>query len=128
MYIYTLEESLFICYKQSNENPLLVAFSQRTHSLNWIEDEAFKDNETINNLIDYEDGQEEADSFRVDKIYAGIQLFNKLEKYFLKIDSHSERSMRFQEEFQPFISDCRDIYKQVTILLSSQKLHYGAKK
>ncbi|GFY26554.1 hypothetical protein TNCV_2878841 [Trichonephila clavipes] len=37
----------------------------------------------------YEDGQEEPDSARADKIYAGIQLSNKSEKYFLKINKNS---------------------------------------
>ncbi|GFT15826.1 hypothetical protein TNCV_3314341 [Trichonephila clavipes] len=35
-----------------------------------IEDEAFNDSDIINNLIDYEDGQEVPDSLRADKIYA----------------------------------------------------------
>ncbi|GFW42011.1 hypothetical protein TNCV_1904691 [Trichonephila clavipes] len=37
--------------------------------------------------VDYEDGQEEPDSLRADKIYAEIQLSNKLEKHFLEIDT-----------------------------------------
>ncbi|GFW13826.1 hypothetical protein TNCV_1670421 [Trichonephila clavipes] len=36
-----------------------------------IEDEIFKDIDIINNMIDYEDGQEEPDSSRVDKIMQG---------------------------------------------------------
>ncbi|GFX37751.1 hypothetical protein TNCV_3116021 [Trichonephila clavipes] len=43
------------------------AFSQRSSSPLLIEDETFKDSVIINNLIDYEDGQEETDSLRVDK-------------------------------------------------------------
>ncbi|GFU34790.1 hypothetical protein TNCV_2319861 [Trichonephila clavipes] len=38
------------------------------------------------------DGHEEPDSLRADRIYAGIQLSNKAEKHFLKIDTNSERS------------------------------------
>ncbi|GFU31205.1 uncharacterized protein TNCV_1742021 [Trichonephila clavipes] len=64
----------------------------------------------INNMIDYVDGQEEMDSLRADKIYAEIQLSNKLGKHFLKIDTNSERSMKFQEELRSRISDYRDIY------------------
>ncbi|GFU31334.1 uncharacterized protein TNCV_8811 [Trichonephila clavipes] len=64
----------------------------------------------INNMIDYVDGQEEMDSLRADKIYAEIQLSNQLGKHFLKIDTNSERSMKFQEELRSRISDYRDIY------------------
>ncbi|GFT45542.1 uncharacterized protein TNCV_3781581 [Trichonephila clavipes] len=49
--------------------------------------------------MDYENGQEEPDSFRKDKIYAGILLSYKLEKHLLKIDTNSERSMTFQKSF-----------------------------
>ncbi|GFX06443.1 hypothetical protein TNCV_3016771 [Trichonephila clavipes] len=57
-----------------------------------IEDEAVNDSDIINNLIDY-GGQEEPDSMTTDKIYAEIQLYNKLEKHFLK-------TYQFQKEFE----------------------------
>ncbi|GFX20927.1 uncharacterized protein TNCV_79821 [Trichonephila clavipes] len=44
-----------------------VAFSQRSSSPRLIEEENFNDSDIVNNLIDYEDGQEEPDSLRVDK-------------------------------------------------------------
>ncbi|GFW04139.1 hypothetical protein TNCV_2669041 [Trichonephila clavipes] len=44
-----------------------VAFSQRSSSRRLIEDETFNDSDIVNNLIDYEDGQEERDSLRADK-------------------------------------------------------------
>ncbi|GFV80649.1 hypothetical protein TNCV_4618111 [Trichonephila clavipes] len=40
------------------------AFSQHSSSLRLIEDETFNDSGIFNNLIDYEDGQEEPDSLR----------------------------------------------------------------
>ncbi|GFV61224.1 hypothetical protein TNCV_500161 [Trichonephila clavipes] len=44
---------------------------QRSSSLRLIEDETFNDSGIINNLIDYEDGQEEPDSLRADKNMQG---------------------------------------------------------
>ncbi|GFU70166.1 uncharacterized protein TNCV_5057601 [Trichonephila clavipes] len=63
----TLQDALFICYKQSPDNAHSVTFSQRSSSPRLIEDETFNDSDIMNNLIDYEDGQEEPDSLRVDK-------------------------------------------------------------
>ncbi|GFW85552.1 uncharacterized protein TNCV_852041 [Trichonephila clavipes] len=63
----TLQEALFICYKQSPDNAHSVAFSQRSSSPRLTEDEIFNDSNIINNLILYEDGQEEPDSLRADK-------------------------------------------------------------
>ncbi|GFU38426.1 hypothetical protein TNCV_2433861 [Trichonephila clavipes] len=51
----------------SPNNERSVAFSQRSSSPRLIEDETFNDSDTINNLIDNEDGQEEPDSLREDK-------------------------------------------------------------
>ncbi|GFV71150.1 HTH_Tnp_Tc3_2 domain-containing protein [Trichonephila clavipes] len=45
-----------------------VAFSQHANSPCLIEDKTFNDCGTINNLIDYVDGQEELDSLRADKM------------------------------------------------------------
>ncbi|GFS75325.1 uncharacterized protein TNCV_719861 [Trichonephila clavipes] len=67
----TLQEALFICYKQSPDNVHSVAFSQRSSSPLLIEDETFNDSDIINNLMDYEDRQEEPDSLRVDKNMQG---------------------------------------------------------
>ncbi|GFS66784.1 uncharacterized protein TNCV_230041 [Trichonephila clavipes] len=63
----TLQDALFICYKQSPDNAHSVAFSRHSSSSRLIEVETFNDNDIINNLIDYEDGQEEPDSLRADK-------------------------------------------------------------
>lgn len=52
------------------------------------------DNDNISYIIDPADGQEKS----ADKIYAGIQLCSKLESNFLKIDTNSERSLKFQNE------------------------------
>ncbi|GFX43420.1 uncharacterized protein TNCV_4874401 [Trichonephila clavipes] len=52
------EDALFICYKQSPDNAHSVAFPQRSSSPRLIEDETFNYSDFINNLIDYEDGQE----------------------------------------------------------------------
>ncbi|GFT40684.1 uncharacterized protein TNCV_442521 [Trichonephila clavipes] len=87
-----------------------------------MEDETFNDSDIVNNLIDYKEGQEELDSLRVNKIYARLQLSNKLEKHFCKIDTNSERSTKFQNKLQSCISGYRDIYKQRTNQPSSQKL------
>ncbi|GFU00688.1 uncharacterized protein TNCV_4818521 [Trichonephila clavipes] len=87
-----------------------------------IEDETFNDSGIINNLIDYENGHEEPDSLRADTIYAGIQLSEKSEKHFLKIDTNSERSLKFQKKLRSCISGYRDVHKQLTNRPSSQKL------
>ncbi|GFW52184.1 uncharacterized protein TNCV_2426311 [Trichonephila clavipes] len=95
MYIRTLQDARLIGYKQSLDNTRSIAFSQHTSSTHLIDDETFNDSDIINTLIDYEDGQEEPDSLRVDKIYPGMQLSNKLETHFLKIDTSSERRLKF---------------------------------
>ncbi|GFS91576.1 uncharacterized protein TNCV_1139891 [Trichonephila clavipes] len=99
MYIHTLHDALFIGYKQSFDDARSIPFSRRTSSPHLIIDETFNDRDIINNLIDYEDGQEEPD-----KTYAGIQLSNQLEKHFLKICTNPERSLKFQKELQLCIS------------------------
>ncbi|GFT30144.1 hypothetical protein TNCV_3466271 [Trichonephila clavipes] len=61
-----------IAATQSPDNAHSVAFFQRSISPRLIEDETFNDSDIINNLIDYEDGQEEElDSLRVDKNMQG---------------------------------------------------------
>ncbi|GFS90272.1 uncharacterized protein TNCV_508851 [Trichonephila clavipes] len=97
MYIHTLQDALFIGYKQSLDNARSIAFSQRTSSNHLFEHETFNDSDIINNLIGYEHGHEEPDSMREDTIYDGIQFFNKSKKHFLKIDTNSERSLKFQK-------------------------------
>ncbi|GFX82557.1 uncharacterized protein TNCV_2167051 [Trichonephila clavipes] len=122
MYIYIHQGALFICYKQSPEISRSVAFSQRANSQRLIEDDALNNCGIINNLKNYEDGREELDFLRADKIYAGIQLSNKLGKHFHKIDSNFERSMPFQKELRSRISGYRDSCMQMANALSSQKL------
>ncbi|GFU57569.1 hypothetical protein TNCV_3637291 [Trichonephila clavipes] len=53
---YTLQDALFIRYKQSPDNTRSVVFSQRANSPRLIEDETLNDCGIINNLIDYVDG------------------------------------------------------------------------
>ncbi|GFS94468.1 hypothetical protein TNCV_2014841 [Trichonephila clavipes] len=53
------------------DNGLSVAFSQRSSSPRLIADETFNDSDIINNLINYEDEQEEPDSLRVDRNMQG---------------------------------------------------------
>ncbi|GFW92035.1 uncharacterized protein TNCV_2153141 [Trichonephila clavipes] len=127
MFINTLQDAVFICYKQSPDNARSFAFSQRVNSPRLVEDGTFNDSDIINNLIDYEDGH---DSLRVDKIYVGIQVSNKLEKHFLKIDTNSEKSMKFQKELRSCISGYRNIYKQLTdfFVTKTYLLLYGTKK
>ncbi|XP_023289525.1 tigger transposable element-derived protein 1-like, partial [Orussus abietinus] len=87
-----------------------------------IEDQTINDSDIINNLIDYENGQEEPESIIADKIYAGIQISKKLETHFRKIDNNAERSLKFQKELRSCMSRYRDDYKQLTNRPSSQKL------
>ncbi|GFW58953.1 uncharacterized protein TNCV_2830591 [Trichonephila clavipes] len=68
---HTRQDALFIYYKQYPDNEHSVAFSQLSSSPHLIENETFNDSDIINNLIDYEDGQEGPDSLRVDKNMQG---------------------------------------------------------
>ncbi|PRD19947.1 UNVERIFIED_CONTAM: hypothetical protein NCL1_55980 [Trichonephila clavipes] len=63
-YLYPFEFDLI----SLSDNAHSAAFSRRSSSPRLIEDETFNDSDIINNLIDYEDGQEEPDSLRTDKI------------------------------------------------------------
>ncbi|GFT18986.1 uncharacterized protein TNCV_3212211 [Trichonephila clavipes] len=56
--MWTLLDTLFICYEKSPDNAHSVALSQRSSSPRLIEDETFNDSDIINNLINYEEGQE----------------------------------------------------------------------
>ncbi|GFV54973.1 uncharacterized protein TNCV_1663401 [Trichonephila clavipes] len=76
VYVTPLKCRHFIYCEQPPDNAHSVAFSRRSNSPRLIEDETFNDSDIINNLIDYENGQEEPDSLRSDK-KAGIQLSNK---------------------------------------------------
>ncbi|GFW23700.1 uncharacterized protein TNCV_2032431 [Trichonephila clavipes] len=55
---------------KSPDNARSFAFAQRSSSPLLIEDETFNDSDIINNLMDYEDGQEE-DYLRADKNMQG---------------------------------------------------------
>ncbi|GFX13065.1 uncharacterized protein TNCV_2357211 [Trichonephila clavipes] len=87
-----------IYVKTSSYNVSPIAFSQLANSTSLTKDETVDNGDILNNLIDYKDGQKEPDYMRADEIHTGIQLFNKLEKHFLKIDTNSERSLKFQKE------------------------------
>ncbi|GFT23402.1 uncharacterized protein TNCV_2016681 [Trichonephila clavipes] len=79
--------------------------------------------QTINSLINYEDGQEEPDSLRMDKIYAlGSSFPTNWKKHYLKKDTNSERSMKLEKELRSYISGYRDVYKHLTNRPSSQRL------
>ncbi|GFV95612.1 uncharacterized protein TNCV_4576131 [Trichonephila clavipes] len=78
------QDALFIGYKQSPDNAHSVAFSQRSSSPHLIVDETFNDSDIINNMIDYEDGQEEPDSLRVDKNMQGSSFPTNWKSIFLK--------------------------------------------
>ncbi|GFT33734.1 uncharacterized protein TNCV_4382561 [Trichonephila clavipes] len=58
-----------LCSSVTNSLPTMRVqlFSQQSSSPRLIEDKTFNDSDIINNLIDYEDGQE-PDSLRADKI------------------------------------------------------------
>ncbi|GFV26648.1 tyrosine-protein phosphatase 69D [Trichonephila clavipes] len=106
----------------------LVDFSQRPNSPRLIEDETLNDCGIINNLIDYVDGQEEAYYFRADRICAGIQLSNKLGKRFLKMDTNSERNMKFQKELRSYLVIVSVTSDKTTVVAKTYLLLYGAKK
>ncbi|GFW43283.1 uncharacterized protein TNCV_1350461 [Trichonephila clavipes] len=109
----------------SPNNARTITFSERTSSKRLIKNETVNDSDIINNVKDNKHGQEESDSLRADKIYAHthtqIQLSNKSEKHFLKIDTNSERSLKFHKELQSISSYC-DINKQLINRPSLQKL------
>ncbi|GFV33011.1 hypothetical protein TNCV_2023791 [Trichonephila clavipes] len=94
MYIYAFQEGQFIGYKQSFTRS--IAFFQRNSSTHFLEDEVFNGRDIINNLVYYEDEQDEVDSLRGVKIYARIQLSNKSEEYFLNNDTDSKMSLDFK--------------------------------
>ncbi|GFV32279.1 uncharacterized protein TNCV_1675651 [Trichonephila clavipes] len=114
MYIHTLQDALFIGYKQSFVNARLIAFSQRTSSTHLIEGDCQYDSDIINNLIIYEDEREEPDTLRAVKLYAEFELSNKPEKNFLNIDTNFERNLKFQKELRSCISSYHNVHKQLT--------------
>ncbi|GFX88886.1 uncharacterized protein TNCV_2575931 [Trichonephila clavipes] len=65
------------------DNAHSVAFSQRSSIPRLTEDEIFNDSD-INNLMDYEDGQEEPDSLRVDKNMRASNFRRNWKSIFLK--------------------------------------------
>ncbi|GFX15500.1 hypothetical protein TNCV_3304291 [Trichonephila clavipes] len=62
----------------------VVAFSQRSSSPRWIEDETFNDSDIMNNLVNYGDGQKEPESLRVDKNMQGSSFPPNWKSLFLK--------------------------------------------
>ncbi|GFX10433.1 hypothetical protein TNCV_1868281 [Trichonephila clavipes] len=65
-----------------------VAFSQCSSSPRLIQDETFNDSDIINKLIDYEDGQRELNSVRVDKNMQKDPAFQQIERAFYRIDTN----------------------------------------
>ncbi|GFW61458.1 uncharacterized protein TNCV_347061 [Trichonephila clavipes] len=114
--------ALFVGYKQSLDNARSIAFSQRTSSTCLIEDETFNDSDLINNLIDYEVGQEKPYSLREIQYMQRFDIPSNRKKHFLKIDTDSERSLKFQKELRSCRSGYRDVHEQLTNQPSSQKL------
>ncbi|GFV69755.1 uncharacterized protein TNCV_1349081 [Trichonephila clavipes] len=84
MYVTPLKDNIFNCYKQSPDNARSVAFSQRSSSRRLIEAQTFNDSDIMNNLIDYENGQEEPDSLRVDKNMQGSDFPTNWKSLFIK--------------------------------------------
>ncbi|GFX72654.1 hypothetical protein TNCV_4062501 [Trichonephila clavipes] len=82
IYLYTLQESLFICYKQSFYDTRSFAFARHANSARLFEDETVNHNGIIDNLIVHEDGQKEPDSMTADEIYANVELSPKSQKAF----------------------------------------------
>ncbi|GFX58575.1 uncharacterized protein TNCV_417541 [Trichonephila clavipes] len=76
----TLQNALFISFEQSPYKAHSVAFFQRSISPRLIEDETFNDNDIINNLMDYEDGQE-PDSLGAYKLFRDLA-FQQIGKVF----------------------------------------------
>ncbi|GFU70800.1 uncharacterized protein TNCV_1851231 [Trichonephila clavipes] len=98
--MYTLQDALLIGCKHSLDNGRSIAISQRYSSTHLTENETFNDSDNINNLTDYEDGHDEPDSLRAETINAGVQLSNRSENHFFKIDTNPEKSLKFQNEFK----------------------------
>ncbi|GFW85490.1 uncharacterized protein TNCV_145351 [Trichonephila clavipes] len=126
MYICTLQDALFIGYKQSLDNARSIVF-QRTGSTLLIEGETFNVSNIIKNLIDYEDGQEpdilECIKYMRNKPNKYMcNISNKLGKHFRKKDTNSERNLKFQKELRSRISGYGDVHKQLTNRPSSQTL------
>ncbi|GFW17247.1 uncharacterized protein TNCV_1957181 [Trichonephila clavipes] len=119
----TLQDALIICYKQSPDNAHSVAFSQR-FSPRLIEDETFNNSDIINNLIYYEDGQEELDSLRADKNMHRDPAFQQIGKAFSlnRYQLRKEYKIPHKKGLQSCITGYRNIYNQLTIQPSSQKL------
>ncbi|GFY25159.1 uncharacterized protein TNCV_2482801 [Trichonephila clavipes] len=86
-----------------------------------IEDVTFNDSDIMNTLIDSEDGPEEPDYLRVDKMYGGIQLSNKSETHFLSVNANCGKSLKFQKELRSCIAGYRYVHKQLTNRSSPQK-------
>ncbi|GFV63378.1 uncharacterized protein TNCV_3286201 [Trichonephila clavipes] len=68
---------------KSQDNVHSVALSQLSSNPRLIEDETFNDSDIINDLIDYEDGQE-PDSLRADKNMQGSSFTTNWKSIFLK--------------------------------------------
>ncbi|GFU03165.1 hypothetical protein TNCV_2720711 [Trichonephila clavipes] len=96
--------------RKSLYNAHSTAVSQRTSSTHLIENETFNDSDIINNLIDYEDGHDTL--FEIGYNIPWDPVLEQIGKAFIKIDTNSERSLKFQNEFRSCISGYHDVYKQ----------------
>ncbi|GFU37869.1 uncharacterized protein TNCV_1063771 [Trichonephila clavipes] len=110
-----------IDYKQSLDNADSTFFYQPTSHTHLIEDETFNDGNIIRHFIDYEDGPEEPESFRVKKYMCKDSPFQQIGKHFLKIDTNFERCLKFQKDLRSCITGYRDVHKQLTNQPLSQK-------
>ncbi|GFS49696.1 transposable element Tcb1 transposase [Trichonephila clavipes] len=70
--------------QQLARNTPPVVTSDQLSNPRLIEDETFNDSDITNNLVDYEDGQEEPDSLRADKNMQGSSLPTNWKNIFLK--------------------------------------------
>ncbi|GFV53892.1 uncharacterized protein TNCV_166591 [Trichonephila clavipes] len=116
-----LQDALFICYKQSPDNAHSVALSERSSSPRLIEDETFNDSDIMNNLIDYEDGQEEPDSLRAKENMRGFSFPTNWKRIFLKYIP-LRKEYKTPKGLQSCISGYHDLYKHLTTRPLSPKL------
>ncbi|GFX59765.1 hypothetical protein TNCV_1778041 [Trichonephila clavipes] len=105
----TSEEEIFIDFTSSEKlkGNFVINRSLNLGSLRLIEDETFNGSDIMNNLIDYEDEQEEPDSLRVDKIYAGLRLIDWL-NINVALFSYTRAFGDGPRNFEPWSSDVDD--------------------
>ncbi|GFT71291.1 uncharacterized protein TNCV_3002681 [Trichonephila clavipes] len=84
-----------------------VAFSQRSSSSRLIEDETFNDSDIINNLMDYEGGQEEPDSLRADKNMQGFSFPTNWKQHVFFTSTITRSWCHSKRVTNPAMAECR---------------------